>query len=265
MPPSIRQSLAALRQRAKKLMKGPGQSCYCPVCDSVIEEFLPLSPYYRQQWKLHGFDVDSLQPETINEKQYSCPRCGASDRDRLYALFLKERMARPDTTFRMIDFAPAEALRKFITRSFNINYRTADLFMPDVDDKVDLTDMPIYETGSVDAFICSHILEHIPEDRRAISELYRILKPGGWGILMAPICLGLEEIDEDPAKRVTEKDRWKHFGQDDHVRLYSKSGFLSRISDAGFKIRALDVSHFGGEVFKRAGITQRSVVYIVEK
>jgi SAM-dependent methyltransferase len=265
MPPSIRQFISALRRHAGKLVRSSAKSFACPICDSDFQEFFPLSPFYRQQWKLHGFDIDALQLETLNEKQYSCPICGASDRDRLYALFLKERMTQPTSSFRLIDFAPAQSLSNFITRSFKINYRTADLFMLGVDDRVDLTNMPIYETETVDAFICSHILEHIPDDQKALSELYRILKPGGWGILMVPICCALEEIEEDPSKSTTEEDRWKYFGQDDHVRLYSKKGFLRRISNAGFKVSPFNATHYGIETFKRFGITLQSCLYIVSK
>ena len=107
--------------------------------------------------------------------------------------------------------------------------------MAGVDDKVDISNMWLYDNNQFDFFICSHVLEHVPDDHKALSELHRILKPGGTGILMVPIILGLEEIDEDPFE-TDESERWRRFGQHDHVRVYSKEGFLKRARDAGFFI-----------------------------
>jgi SAM-dependent methyltransferase len=144
------------------------------------------------------------------------------------------------------------------------SYRTADLFMDAADDRVDITDMKVYPDASVDFFICSHVLEHVADDRKALGELRRILKPGGRGILVVPIVLTIDEIDEDPS--VTDPaERWRRFGQGDHVRLYSKSGFLARVREAGFDVHQLGREHFGGETFERHGITEQSVLYVVEK
>ena len=71
--------------------------------------------------------------------------------------------------------------------------------MENVDDKVDITDMTIYPDNHFDFFICSHMLEHVFDDRKALRELYRILKWGGQGILVVPIVLSIDEIDEDPS------------------------------------------------------------------
>lgn len=197
--------------------------------------------------------------------QQTCPQCGAADRSRLYALYLRERLAGSPSDFKLIDFAPCPALRLWIKHTFQISYRTADLLREDVDDRLDLIDMAIYPTASVDAFICSHVLEHIPNDSKAMHELFRILKPGGWGILMVPIFLRQDEIFEDPTKATTEADRWRYFGQGDHVRLYSKQGFIDRVNAAGLKIRQFGALHFGEDTFRRCGLTRNSVLYVVEK
>jgi SAM-dependent methyltransferase len=170
---------------------------------------------------------------------------------------------------RVIDFAPTATLSGFIKEliaesPLKFSYRTADLFLEGVDDRVDITDMPLYHDDSVDFFVCSHMLEHVGDDRKAMRELYRILKPGGQGILVVPIVLTLKEIDEDPS--VTDPaERWRRFGQDDHVRLYSKEGFLQRVAEAGFKVSELGQDHFGRETFRRYGIGERSILYIVSK
>ena len=79
---------------------------------------------------------------------------------------------------------------------------------------------PGYSEGQFDVFICSHVLEHIPDDRKAMQELYRILKPRGYGIAMVPINLKVEMTLEDPSLQIP--SRWKYFAQDDHVRMYAK-------------------------------------------
>lgn len=105
---------------------------------------------------------------------------------------------------------------------------------------------------------------HVVDDRKALSELYRILKPMGQGILMVPIVLGIEEIDEDPS--ITDiAERWRRFGQHNHVRLYSKRGFIDRVSDAGFQIHQYGWKYFRKEVFTRNGVTGQSILYVVEK
>jgi ubiquinone/menaquinone biosynthesis C-methylase UbiE len=136
--------------------------------------------------------------------------------------------------------------------------------MEGVDFVVDVTQMDEIPSNSYDMFICSHVLEHVDDDRKALSELFRILKPGGRGILMVPIVLKLEEIDEDPAI-TDEATRWRRFGQYDHVRLYSKAGFTQRIQDAGFTLHAHGVEYFGQDVFVECGISPKSVLYIGHK
>ena len=169
----------------------------------------------------------------------------------------------------LIEFAPSTAVSQYIQRAsknrgVGLSYRTADLYMPGVDDRVDLCDMPTYKTASVDLFICSHVLEHVPDDCQAMRELHRILKAGGRGVLLVPIIMGLPAIDEDPT--VTRPaDRWRRFGQDDHVRLYNKSGFVERLTEVGFSVTELGASHFGFEQFQTNGIEQKSVLYVVEK
>jgi hypothetical protein len=125
-------------------------------------------------------------------------------------------------------------------------------------------DMKIYADASCGFFICSHILEHVVDDLQALRELFRILKHGGKGILMVPIMLTLKEIDED-ASLLPCEERWRRFGQDDHLRLYSKNGFLSRILNAGFTVRQLGSDYFGKDIFSKCGLTVSSVLYIVEK
>ncbi len=197
--------------------------------------------------------------------------CRASDRDRLYALYIQGYLAKvaTDGAIEILDFAPSAAFSRFMKRTLGrsglrASYQTADLNLEGVDVHVDITDMAIYGDNRFDFFICSHILEHVSDDRQALGELYRILRPRGWGILMVPIVLGLARIDEDPAV-LDESERWRRFGQGDHVRLYSKEVFVERVRLAGFNLHHYGIEYFGEDNFSRCGITKQSILYVVEK
>jgi SAM-dependent methyltransferase len=246
-------------------MKDSEPQYICPVCSSRVHGFDKLPDHYHRELDKNGFIFSIFQFETINWLQYSCYACGASDRDRLYALYFMRETLQNTQKFKFLDIAPAKILQQFIGFNYPyIGYRSADLMMEDVDDKISITQMDIYTDNSFDFFICSHVLEHIKDDRKAMSELYRVLKPGGKGITMVPIMLSLSE-DYENIVITTPEEKWQHFGQDDHIRMYSKNGFLSKLQDTGFKIRQLDTNYFGSDTFITCGIHPRSVLYIVEK
>ncbi len=255
----------------KALNNSIGAKFYCPVCDRHINHFLPLPEFYSLNAKKYGYRYNMEQAETLNYQSYSCPVCGASDRDRLCALYIQtySSSAKNEEKTSIIDIAPSAPLSQYIrniiaTSKLNASYRTADMEMTGVDDKIDISDMRLYDNNQFDFFICSHVLEHVPDDNKALSELYRILKPGGSGILMVPIILDLEEIDEDIFE-TDESERWRRFGQHDHVRLYSKKGFIDRARKAGFLIHQYGVEYFSEKKFKHCEITNQSVLYVVEK
>jgi len=240
---------------------------FCPVCEEPVAAFSPLADFYFDELKASGSDLHPSDFETCNFPAYHCPHCGASDRERLYALYLGGRLPATEAEqkdFRLLDIAPAQALSNHIRRKYRTRYRTADLLMRNVDDRVDVTDMHCYEDNRFDALICSHVLEHVSDDRKAMTELRRILRPGGWGIVMVPICVGLEGIREDPAV-TAEPYRWKHFGQGDHVRLYSRAGFVRRLQEAGLIVHQFGRDDFGADRLRRCGICERSVLYVVER
>ena len=270
IPARIKDSLKVLLGMAKAvpLNSHPEEhpeEHYCPVCSSPVRQFNRLDDFYYDNLDKNGFIFSIFEGETMNQFQYSCPVCGASDRDRLYALYFQKELSEVHNGFKFLDIAPSSSLQSFIkTKYAHINYRSADLMMGGVDDVVDITSMNIYEDNTFDFFICSHVLEHIQNDVKAMSELYRVLNPGGKGIAMVPIILSLEEDYENP-EITTAEGRWKHFGQDDHVRIYSKSGFVNKLTSTGFLVHQLDVNFFGYEIFDKHGIHPRSVLYLVEK
>jgi len=269
---TFRRGLRFLRRKSR-LALWKMQSLFgkfrCNVCDQHVFHFLPLSevhPGTVANKQKHGF---CHELETFNFLEYSCPFCGATDHDRLYALHLDEIMAKDHRQegIQIVDFAPVRCLSAYIRKELRRHagsYRTADLFMPDVDDKVDLMDMHIYRDGQFDFFICSHVLEHVNDDRKAMRELFRITKPGGSGIVMVPVALDLQQVDEDPSVTDT-AERWRRFGQDDHVRLYSKKELVERLRHTGFEVAELGVAHFGAEKWDPLAIQRKSILYIVSR
>jgi SAM-dependent methyltransferase len=250
--------------RLHNTVLGGSQGKYlCPVCGQRVCFFLKMSVFYAENQRKHGYPYSLDDAETQNHQAYECPHCRASDRDRLYALYISKRL-RPSDAIDLLEIAPSKPLSAMLKQYGKISLRTADLMMPGVDDHIDITDMACYGEARFDAFICSHVLEHVPDDAKALRELHRILKPGGWGILMVPVIPAAEKVDEDPDLK-DEAERWRRFGQYDHIRLYSKKGLLERIAAAGFRTRQYGQDYFGAESFWRHGLSPKSVLYVVEK
>ncbi len=239
---------------------------YCPVCRNYISHFDRLPDYYFEMAAKHECIVPFEDAESLNIDNYSCPVCGASDRDRLYAIYLESVFDQLDHsgTYSFLDIAPSHPLMKFIKSHSFIQYRSADLHMGGVDDRLSVEDMSMYPDKSFDFFLCSHVLEHVEDDFNAMRELRRILKPDGRGIVMVPIMLSLQDTYEDPTK-TTEAERWKYFGQGDHTRMYAKASFVSRLEKAGFKVEQLDSMFFGSDLFDKSGIDSKSVLYVVRQ
>jgi len=237
---------------------------FCPVCGNKVTHFIPLPESYRLNAAKFGYEHFG-KGETINVSAYSCPKCGATDRDRLCALWLS--LARgplfSQSKTAMVHFAPERELRQFIKLNLNIGYRSCDIERTDVDDRIDMTDMT-YSDSVFNFFICSHVLEHVSDDRKALKELFRILAPGAFGILLAPVLTYLPNTIEESSELPT-AERWKHFGQGDHRRLYTKDDFVARIEDAGFRIYQWNIVNFDRKVFDLCGITNTSTLYIATK
>lgn len=257
--------LRSILKRKKETSKDYSNSKQeCPVCkQKTVYKTFPYEHFFNQFFE-HGFVHSPFLFETLNLKEYSCAVCNSNDRDRIIASYLQNELT-ANKEYSLLDFAPSTPLQKFIKNYPNIVYRSADLFMENVDDKVDIKNMDIYEDNSFDVFICSHILEHIDDDTKAMSELYRVTKPNGFGVCLVPILLSLDKSLENEEYTKSETLRWKYFGQDDHVRMYSKNDFVQRLESVGFKVEQLGIDYFGQTVFDRCGLDKKSVLYVVKK
>lgn len=238
----------------------------CPVCRTRVQGFYPLPAHYVEQAKKHGFPHGLDEAETMNHHRYACPSCHATDRDRLYAAFFGRvfnslNEARP---YAFLDIAPSASLSRWIKSHPHVFYRSCDMYMAGVDDRADVQQLP-YADDSFDFILCSHVLEHVPDDVKAASELRRVLKPDGIAVIMVPIITTITDTYENP-EIVTPEQRWRHFGQDDHVRLYSRSGFLRTLEGAAFHTQVLPVLELmTPERCDTHGISQRSVLYFSAK
>ena len=161
-----------------------------------------------------------------------CPKCGSFERHRLLVLYL---LRRPELAGgRVVHFAPEPCVAKILKQKAS-DYVAADLFQPGVDRALDLQGLALPD-GSVDLFICSHLLEHVPDDRKALSELRRCTSPGGAVLIMVPIVEAWKQTYENSeAASSDDRTRELHFGQFDHVRMYG-ADLRDRIKAAGFQL-----------------------------
>lgn len=225
---------------------------------------LPLPEKYKVTLQIKGKTYTVYDYETLNVDHFACPVCFCSDRERLFALYLSSVCSAGTRKLSLIHFAPEKALSRYLKRINRFAYRTADLYMKNVQDSMDITDLYAYAADSIDCFVCSHVLEHVIEDKKGLKELFRVLKPGGWGILMVPILAGYSGAYENLAI-TNPQERLRHFGQEDHLRVYGKDGFIARVQNAGFEVHEYGSADFGKEVFSRAAIMENSILYIVKK
>jgi SAM-dependent methyltransferase len=159
-----------------------------------------------------------------------CPKCGSLERHRL--LYLADRSQDYFSGRDILHFAPERAVTKLIKERQPKSYVTADLFAEGVDRKENIEALTI-DDQSFDVVVCLHVLEHV-DDRAAISELYRVLRPGGLLIAMFPIVEGWIQTFEDPSKS-SEVDRLLYFGQHDHARYFGHDA-RQRLAAPGFTV-----------------------------
>lgn len=161
------------------------------------------------------------------------------ERHRLLWLYLKNETVLFEKKIKLLHFAPEQAFYKRFKKLSNIQYDTIDINSPLAKIKADICDLPIKE-NTYDFILCNHVLEHVLDDNKAMSELYRVLKKGGTGIFQVPIDMKREKTFQDDS--ITDKlERNKIFGQYDHVRVYGKD-YFKKLEDTGFKVQQIDYS-----------------------
>ena len=161
------------------------------------------------------------------------------ERHRLLWLYLKNETDFFETPKKVLHIAPEQCFLKLFRKQENLDYTTADLYSPIADVKADICNLP-FQNNTYDIIFCNHVLEHIEDDKKAMSELYRVLKPGGMGIFQIPQELDREKTYED-FTITSPQDRAIHFGQYDHVRIYGRD-YFNRLRNVGFTVNEIDYS-----------------------
>jgi SAM-dependent methyltransferase len=185
-----------------------------------------------------------------------CPKCGSAERYRLFALWL-DRHGSGLRTARVLHFAPEKGLAKLLKVRVG-SYQSADITpgKAEIVRNIEAIEEP---EASFDCVVCSHVLEHV-NDRKALAEVYRVLKPGGVALIMLPVIEGWSKTYENKAV-TTPEERMRHYGQSDHVRYYG-ADVRDRIRGAGFK---LDEFTAEGEDVLTYGLARGEKVFIATK
>ena len=221
-----------------------GNNVECPVCLHHFRKFLPYGRKARE---------NAL-----------CPNCLALERHRLMYLFLKRETNFFSSLLRVLHVAPEICFIHRFEQQANLEYVTADIESPLAKVKMDIHKIP-FEDYSFDVTFCNHVMEHVEDDGLAMRELYRVLSPGGWGIIQIPLFHPLpEKTFEDPAI-TSPSEREKAFGQNDHVRLYGKD-YADRLRKAGFEVQENHYTQaFSKEEVKRYALPEDEIIFYVEK
>jgi SAM-dependent methyltransferase len=204
-------AVTRVRRARARARLGP-DAAECPICGTVAATFEP-----------HG---------AKDEPDRRCPTCDSVERHRLMWLYFKERTNLFRARVRMLHLAPEPVLQERLRSRRNIDNLSADLVSSAAMVKMDITAIDLPD-DQFDVIYASHVLEHIPEDRTAMRELHRVLRPGGWAVLQVPIWgpRTREEPIADPAERA------KAYGLPDHVRMYGHDGvYEQRLREAGFDV-----------------------------
>lgn len=211
-----------------------GKAKECNICDKKLSQFV------------------------INERnEFMCPNCGSLSRDRRLWQLLEPKIGKSDC--KILDFSPSRCLARKLKKINLKNYISTDFsgeFIADF--QYDITHLEI-ENNTFDVICCYHILEHIEEDKKAMTEIFRVLKPNGKIFVQTPFKEG--ETYENPL--ITKpQERLKHFGQDDHVRIYSENNLQKRLENAGFQV---EINHFVEQKNNYFGFEEKETVFVISK
>lgn len=240
------------KRKDKQMSLYIGDNVLCPICNSKFKEFGPFG--------------------AIERKNAKCFTCDSVERHRLLWLYLNHQtdIFTSTKTLRLLHFAPEKVFYDHFSSNLKIEYYPCDLspdlynFQGKVDIiRADITCIP-FQDAYFDVVICMHVLEHIPNDSLAMSELYRVMKNGAWAILQVPIDYTRDVTYEDFSIN-TPEGRLQAFGQSDHVRWYGKD-YKQKLTQAGFKVVVDDfVKKFSPNEILKYGLMSSELIYYCKK
>ena len=220
-----------------------GHTVQCPVCRHSYRKFLP-----------YGY----VRPR----ENALCPHCLSLERHRLLWLYLKNETDFFHTRYRVLHIAPEQCFIRHFKKLQGNDYVTADLESPWAKIKMDVQHIPFGE-NTFDVIFCNHLLEHVADDRLAMREMFRVLRPGGWGIMLSPVTMGKKETFEDPSI-TTPQGRFEAYGQSDHLREYGED-YAGRLAEAGFRVQAVDYVKMLPEQEARTYGLRAEMIYVVSR
>jgi SAM-dependent methyltransferase len=220
------------------MLRHRGNEVLCPICGHRFDRF-------KDAWN---------RPDAL------CWRCGSHERHRAQWLVLTGPRGLLRGARSLLHFAPEWTLRHKFRQIQGLRYVTADLYQEDVDLRVDITALDLPD-ASFDAVLCSHVLEHVDDDRAAMRELARVTAPGGWCLVMVPLDLGRAATYED-STITAPRDRLRAFWQPDHVRLYA-ADIGDRLREAGFEVERLQPEReLGTQTVRRCRINVADDIWL---
>lgn len=221
-----------------------GNNVECPIDGRTYRKFLP---YGRLE----------SRPNAL------CPSSLSLERHRLMWLYLQHKTDFFTRQIKLLHIAPELCFIHLFEKMKNIEYLSADLDSPLAKVKMDVLDIP-FEENTFDVVFCNHVMEHVKSDIKAMMEIFRVLKQGGWAIIQSPVYPYLEETLEDPG--ITDpSERERIYGQNDHLRKFGRD-YGDRLRKAGFKVTEVDYAKELSEaVQKRYALPEDEIIYLCEK
>ncbi len=221
-----------------------GKGVECNVCGSEFRKFLPYGRSGRD---------NAL-----------CPSCLSLERHRLMYLYLQRKTNFFKDNLKLLHVAPEYCFIDRFEKMKNLEYVTADIESPLAKVKMDIHQIP-FEANTFDVAFCNHVMEHVNDDIKAMSELHRVLKPGGWAIIQSPQDWSKATTYED-ATITDPKEREKHFWQDDHLRLFGRD-YGKRLEQGGFKVTEdrFVMDELTPEEVRRFALPANEIIYFCQK
>lgn len=223
-----------------------GNNVECPVCNRSYSKFL------------------SYGSSIAHRENVLCPGDLTLERHRLMWLYLKDHSDFfTSNKLNVLHIAPEQCFHQRFKQQENLNYLTGDLVSPIADLHFDLHQIPL-EENRFDVIFCNHVLEHVNDANQCMRELYRVMKPGGWGIMQVPQDFDREITFED-SSITSEEDRERYYWQKDHVRLFGKD-YPNWLENAGFNVEVFEKEKFySTSQINRFRLQEKEILYIVHK
>lgn len=236
----------------------------CYICKKNFFCYLPVygDHWYLRQLNEYGPNYN-FRDMTYNRKEYRCPYCNSIDRTRFIMMYVHKNF-RSKTGMNILYFAPTSSGIYFLKNKMqDFHIDTDDLYDKTTDYHYDIQNMEKVEDSTYDLIICSHVLEHVADDRLALKELYRITKKNGQVLILVP--LDLKKVWFDEENGLSEFENWKRFGQTDHVRRYTHDELIKRITEAGFQCRVYTNAEVGKKAVVQNAFNKNIRIYVAEK